>query len=233
MKIVVVMLILILTFSFLYAKSKKPKVFIEHEAGERFIPEDSDYIDLDHKENVSYKFDIYKIGVSQKLNKKGNYSIMYKFIDKDYNQSIDSLSSDDNQTKDITAYYSFKLKKIISFRLRTSFRKRLYDESQSTKENKRLSNSALMVIKPNSGNFFTNKKNEYSLNLKYKTTDYDFDADKDSNEISYYLNWKRKAMDKLTFKVRYKSTTLNYDKETTIRLNATRQSYLVRAEYQF
>ena len=80
---------------------------------------------------------------------------------------------------------------------------------------------------------FTDETNEYTLNLRYKTTDYKFAPEKESKDFSYYIGWKKLLYQNLTFKFRYKSSTIDYDNENWQRLDGTKKSFLYRLEYQF
>lgn len=227
-------IIIILLFSISFLNAKNPKVFIEYENGDRYIPEDSDYSDMDYKDYLSYKYDIYKLGVSQFLPNNKSYSIIYKVIDKDYNQPIESgSSSDNNKTNSLSAYYKFKLVKIFSFTFQTIYRKRDYEESHSTKESKWIANSMTLTCKPDYDNFFINDKNEYNFNIRYKDTNYKYAPDKDSKDISYYVSWNRDFTENLNFELRYKVTQMDFEQENYLRIDSEKNSLLARLEYQF
>lgn len=232
MKLIVTILILILSFTIIHAKN--PKVFIEHERGERFIPDDSDYIDVDHYNHINYHFDIYKIGVSQFMKKNRSYSVIFKTMGKDYNQSLDPADSDNNRTNTLSAYYKFKPFDILSFKMQTIYRRRRYDEFQSTKESTWLANSLLLKLRPDYKNkFLTDKTNEYTVSIRYKSTDYKYAPEKESKTLTYYIGWKKKLYENVTFKFRYKTSTINYDKENYLRIDGSKKSFLYRLEYQF
>jgi len=213
--------------------AKNPRVYFEYETGERYLPEDSDYSDIDYKDYLFYDYSIYKIGINQQISKNKNYSIIYKIITKNYEQSFDNNSNDDNRTNSLSILYKFPIKDYLSCSFQSIYRKRDYEEIQSTKESKWLANSLTLALKPKSDNFFTNENNEYKINIRYKTTNYKYASDKDSKNISYYIEWTHQLTEKLQFETRYKVDTMNYDVENNLRIDSSKKSYLMRVEYQF
>ncbi|HPJ13839.1 MAG TPA: hypothetical protein PLJ39_02045 [Spirochaetota bacterium] len=216
----------------------KPKVFGYVEGGERWVEssEEDDYEQDIATTETYYKYDLKKIGFSQKLSKTSFFSLSYKVNDKEYENLSDTGLS--NNTKTIFGYIRFRLSEPLTFKLEGNVRKSSYDLTESDfKENDWTSGAVSLIYQtkkePEKNWFFNSKKQRYLLKFGYKRHIFPNKAENNANTSTVLFNWDYKHNDKLVIKSKFRVYNRDYEISAGNHSDSSKQSYQIGAEYQF
>ncbi|MDD3150800.1 MAG: hypothetical protein PHV68_08185 [Candidatus Gastranaerophilales bacterium] len=243
LKIFLTIIFIILCFYPIFAdeesepKVYKPKVFSYVESGERWIEAtDDDYEAEVYTTETYYKYNLTKIGFTQKLSQSSYFSLSYKINDKDYENLSDTMLS--NTTKTLFGYIRFRLAPPLTFKLEGNIRKSSFDLSNSDfKENDWTSGAISLTYQnkkdPNKNFFFNSKKQRYLLKFGYKRHIFPNKAENNANTTTMLFNWDYKHDEKLVIKSKIRIFKRDYEASSSGHNNSSKVSYQMGAEYQF
>jgi len=216
----------------------RPKVFGYVESGERYIDpsDENDYEAEVYTTETYYKYNLKKIGFTQKLSKTSYFSLSFKTNDKEYENLSDTGLS--NTTRTLFGYIRFRLIDPLTFKLEGNVRKSSFDLTESDfKENDWTSGAVSLIYQartePEKDLFFNSKKQRYLLKFGYKRHLFPSNKDNNANTTTMLFHWDYKHNDRLTIKSKARIFKRDYEYTSAGHNDSAKHSYQAGAEYQF
>jgi len=214
----------------------RPRLSGYMETGEKFLPEDPDYIDQDFRVETSYRYELGSLRMKQNISNLTKFGIGYKHNSKDYILEMDRDLNNTSQYVD--AYISHRFTESLLLKLEVNTRnKKFKDNISADKDNDWVGVMISGTIRPQAEQTeafsFNDNRSEYYLQIYSKEHDFSTAPFKDSVATTVLFRWHYELTDAFTLKFRTRAYVKDYDTESATRKDAVRESYSLGFDYQF